>query len=61
MSLYAFGLTYLFDLFTSTLYVGYHNCDVPLVVVIVATVVTGWAVGVVILLIGIVLPLESVL
>ena len=54
MNLYAFGLAYLFYLFTCTLYVGYHNCDFPIVAVVVVVVVVvvpidvGWTAGVVI-------------
>ena len=60
--MYAFGLTDIFDLFTCTWTVEYHICDVPLlVVVVVVSIVVGWAAGVVILLTRIVLPLESVL
>ena len=55
MNLDAFGLTYLFDLFSCTLYVGDHNCNVPVVVVVC------WAAVVVVLLTRLVVTVKLLL
>ena len=57
MNLDAFGLTNLFDIFSCTLYVGDHNCNVPVVTVVVVCL----AAAVVVLLIRLVVPVELVL
>ena len=58
MNLDAFGLTNLFDLFSCTLYVGDHNGDVPLLVVVIVVCKDA---GVVVLFAGLVVAVELVL
>ena len=54
MNLDAFGLKYLFDLFSCTLYVGDNNCNVHIVVVVC------WVAVVLLLLTRLVVSVELV-